>query len=91
VTPRPKPLNAPYGAFMTVTSVAVWRNEMENRSDHGGALVAICLILILLLLIGGAGMGIVYVGRKQAALAMQARMAEAEAQVARQHGDGPRP
>jgi len=54
---------------------------MENRSDGGGALVAICLVLILLLLIGGAGMGFFLVARRQTALAMEARLAEAEARM----------
>ena len=58
---------------------------MENRSDGGWAVAAICVVAILLLLVGGSGAAIFYVLRQQqlelALRTDQIAMAEAEARV----------
>ena len=49
---------------------------MGNRSNTGGLVIAIGLLLIVLLTVGGVA-GYFVIGRRQAALAMQAERARA--------------
>jgi beta-aspartyl-peptidase (threonine type) len=55
---------------------------MENRTEGGFAVAAICAMVILLLLVGGGGVGFYFVWRQQMELALQAeRVAAAEAEA----------